>query len=855
MDTSELEKFCLSVTDAASANSLFAAVRQRAALFELDPSAGRQAPADADVVAGRVLSAREKAQRARLMAQVGGSPERYGELVRQAAYTWFNRVVAIRFMEVNDYLPAHVRMFSQPGQADKTWAGRPQCLSEAASLGLPGLDAATVVPLMDGAHDEELFRLVLVAACEQLHQVMPTVFGAVEAADELLLPGGLLAGGGLVRRLVSEVSEDVWREPEGGAGAGEGGVEALGWLYQFYVAREKDDAFASFKRGKKATPEKIGPATQLFTPSWIVRYMVQNSLGRLWMLNNPGSRLAEQMEFYIPPEGDPGAFVHIDSPEDISLADPACGSGHILVYAFDLLLEMYRERGYRDRDAVAAILGKNLHGLEIDRRAAQVAELALTMKARKADRRLFAREDTPRPDVCVLEPVAIDASELPFGCMLAHDEALLDALTHLTECGSLLAPTTGELSDLRTAVHACGDDIRYSDVRERLERALAVCEKLARTYTVVVANPPYMGSSNFDLWTSAWIKKHYADVKSDLCTCFIERGFGMLCPAGYSAMVTMQSWMFLGSFEKMRTKLLAQKTITSMCHLGARAFDAIGGEVVATTATVFENARVEGKGAYIRLVDLIGSEAKHAAALEAIQNPTCGWFYRADAATFKDIPGTPIAYWASEAMRRAFKEGESISKYFMAVVKGIFTGDNARFLRLWTEVSSSTIGHNWMLYAKGGVFNKWYGNIDYVINWKDNAKELRNFDGSGMSPSKYFGYPTLTWSKISSSVISFRMNDSNVYFDDASPALVFQSMYEQQSVIMLGILNSSVVDYFLRILAPTLNYQVGDICCLPILKVEDDEKVNSLVLDSIALSKSDWDSFETSWDFECHPLV
>ena len=858
MDTSELEKFCLSITDADSANGLLAAVRQRALLFELDPSAAKQAPAEADAAAGRVLSAREKAQRARLMAQIDGSPECYEELLREAAYTWFNRIVAIRFMEVNDYLPAHVRMFSQPGQPDKTWAGRPQCLSEAASLGLPGLDAAAIVPLMDGAHDEELFRRVLVATCEQLHEVMPTVFGAVEAADELLLPDRLLAEGGLVRRLVSEVSEGMWLEPDGEGTPGEGGVEVLGWLYQFYVAREKDDAFASFKKGKKATPEKIGPATQLFTPSWIVRYMVQNSLGRLWMLNNPGSRLAEQMEFYIPPEGDPGAFVHIGSPEDISLADPACGSGHILVYAFDLLLEMYRERGYRDRDAVAAILGKNLHGMEIDRRAAQVAELALTMKARKADRRLFTRQGAPRPDICVLEPIAIDVADLPFGCMLSHDEALLDALAHLTECGSLLAPTTSELADLRAALKACGDDIRYSAVRGQLERALCVCEKLARTYTVVVANPPYMGSSNFDPWTSAWIKKHYADVKSDLCTCFIERCRSMGVPDGCSATVTSCTWMFISSFEKLRQILTEQSTILSLLHTAGPnnhpdVFDA-------NAVMILSNSYRPGvKGAYFKL-NKLGLDVKERMTLEAIQNPACGWFYRADAATFKDIPGTPIAYWASEAMRRAFA-GNVLGDYLDTSL-GMATCDNERFLRLWWEIENDKrsipdknidFSKKWFPYNKGGYFRKWYGNDEYLVNWANHGAEVQAVSIAVGNPNRFFR-KMISWTRVSSSVLHARFKPAGYLYDMTGPVAV--STNEDVLLYALAYLDSNIGMIFARFLSASLDFQPGQVASYPLI-ISDDKKTNIVTLasENICLSKSDWDSFETSWDFERHPLV
>ena len=680
---------------------------------------------------------------------------------------------------------------------------------------------------------------------------MPDIFGRVSTSEALLLPSILLGEMGLVRRLVCEVPEEQW----GSEGSKDGNqAEVLGWLYQFYVARDKDDAFASFKKGKKATPEKIGPATQLFTPEWIVRYMVQNSLGRLWMLNNPDSKLAEQMEFYIAPEGEPGDFVHIEGPEDISFCDPACGSAHILACAFDLLVEMYRERGYRDRDAARLILEKNLHGMEIDERAAQVAELVLNMRACSLDRRFISRTERPRPDVCILKPVEIPAADLPQGCRLAQNTKLLDALAHLTECGSLLAPTSTDLAELREAIAAC-TGLLYDDIRTRLEQALDLCEHLSRTYDVVVANPPYMGSSNFDPWTSAWIKANYPDVKSDLCTCFIERGFGLAKHTGYSAMVTMQSWMFLGSFEKMREKLLREATITSMCHLGARAFDAIGGEVVATTATVFQNAHLEGKGAYVRLVDLIGSDPKCQAMLEAIQNPACGWFYRADASTFKDIPGTPIAYWASESMRKAFREGisvDDISDYTGSQNK---TGDNSAYLRFFWEIDASSfgVGKRWVSYSKGGDFRRWYGNQSYLIDVSENAVSFykSNSTSNYLNPRYWFkegvGYTMLT-----SGRPNFRYQPATGGFDMAGPEIceLGNNLYW-----CLGFFNSVVAGLMLGMLNPTLNLQAKDVKALPLLACSNQTEVDGYVQSNIALSESDWDSFETSWDFKRHPLV
>ncbi len=859
MDTSQLEKICLSITDPTDANGLLAAVRQRGLLFRLDPQAA-PAPADADAIDGRILTAQEKAQRAELAAEIAGDPARYAELVRKAAYSWFNRIAAIRYMELHDFLPSHVRMLSQPGTPSGVWA-RPQCLAEACALDLPGLDPQEVLRLSDGAHDEELFRLLLVAQCAQLAEFMPRFFGRVSTAEALLLPSNLLGEGGLVRRMVCEIPEELWgsEEPDADGRINNQG-EVMGWLYQFYIAREKDDAFAGFKKGQKATPEKIGPATQLFTPEWIVRYMVQNSLGRLWMLNNPESKLAQQMEFYIAPAGDPGEFVHIAGPEDITLCDPACGSAHILACAFDLLMEMYRERGYRDRDTARLILTQNLHGMEIDERAAQVAEFVLNMRACSLDRRFFTRAGRPEPDVCVLKPVQIASDELPHGCRLAANKGLLDALAHLTECGSLLAPTSTDLAELREAIDAC-EGLFHDDVRTRLERALDLCEHLARTYDVVVANPPYMGSSNFDPWTSAWIKKTYPDVKSDLCTCFIERGFSLAKHCGYSAMVTMQSWMFLGSFEKMREKLLRDATITSMCHLGARAFDAIGGEVVATTATVFQNAYEPGKGAYIRLVDIIGSEPKREAALEAIQTPACPWFYRADATTFKDIPGTPIAYWTSQSMRNAFNS--HVLGDYASTSLGMATCDNDRFLRLWWEIDNSTrsipgpvidFAKKWFPYNKGGYFRKWYGNDDYLLNWDDSGAEVRSVSTAIGNTNRFFRQ-MISWTRVSSGSLHVRFKPAGYLFDMTGPA----AFSDDKNVLLycLAFLNSSTGLEFARFLSASLDFQPGQVASYPLLWGDKTEEQSVLMLSSnnCNISQDDYDSFETSWDFKRHPLV
>ena len=825
MDTKELEKFC-----PWARRELIKAVDLRCRLFALDPDGLATAPADSDVLGSRVLSAQEKSRRIRLAERIDARG--YDVFCQEEAYAWFNRFVAIRYMELHDYLPCRMRILSSASDGSFD----PDCIRQAADLDLPGLDTTEILKLMTAGEDEEIFRRVIIAQCNELARCLPEVFGQVDAADALTLPNGLTSTGdqSFLYHLVNDIPESAWDD-----------VEVLGWMYQFYNAELKNDFF---KSKRKASAADIAPATQLFTPEWIVRYMVENSLGRLWMLNHPESRLRERMEYYIEPDADHEDFIRVESPEDLTLCDPACGSGHILSYAFELLYAIYEECGYVSREIPELILTKNLSGYEVDPRAAQIASLVLALRAREHDRRFFRRD--VRADVRVLESVPLEEGETGLPKKLAEE------LSHLGEIGSLLVPTDEDMDAIRAELASRAGDLFAAATKDGLEGALETCEALRRRFDVVVANPPYMGSSSFNPFMSGWVKKNYSDVKSDLCTCFIERGHSLAAARGYAAMVTMQSWMFLGSFEKMRGKLIAEKGIITMAHLGPRAFDAIGGEVVSVTADVLYNDKFEGSGAYFRLVDINGSEPKRQALLEAIKNPTCGWFYRRDASTFHQIPGSPIAYWASEGLLSAFSEGQPIRNYFIATVKGIFTGDNARFLRHWHEIDSSSINNEWRPYAKGGPFRKWYGNIEYVVNWQDDATELRSFEGSGLSASRYFGSPTYTWSKISSSYAAFRRNDGSVFFDDASPAFVFAPNEELGKCRYLAFANSSISAAALSLIAPTLNYQTGDVGNLPVLDMEPEaNSINRLTESSIAISKRDYDSFETSWDFKRSPLL
>ena len=826
-------------------NELIAGVEARMRLYGVAEGAE---PAGATAVGGRALSPEETGWRDALLR--AAAEEGFDHLRDRAAYTWFNRIAAVRYMEVHDFLPSRVRMFTRPA-ADGSWELGSQAADEALDVEIEGADPVRVAELKQAGEDGPLFRYLFLAQCAELSGCLPGVFQPVDACMALLLPANLMDADGVIGRMVGDIDEEDWED-----------VQVLGWMYQYYNSEVKDAFFAS---KAKETPDTIGPATQLFTPDWIVRYMVQNSLGRLWMLNNPASPLRGEMEYYIEPDSEHEDFIRIGGPEDISLCDPACGSGHILVYAFELLAKMYLERGYREREIPGLVLSRNLHGMEIDPRAAQIARLALAMCARELDRRFFGRG--VQADIAVLAPVALGEGDVPQGSALAKKKDLLDALAHLDEVGSLLAPGEGDLAAVREAMALTGvDGLFGSSSRERLQRALATCEALARRHDCVVANPPYMGSSSFGPFMSRWVKKNYPDVKSDLCTCFIERGFNLAKDRGYAAMITMQSWMFLGSFEKMRSALIGSKSILSMLHLGPRAFDAIGGEVVNVTADVVYNGRAACEGAYVRLVDINGSEAKRQKALEAIRNPDCGWFYRRDAETFRQIPGTPIAYWALNEEISAFHTMGKVSDS-IDVRLGMTTADNNLFLRRWWEPSNAKCTFQsespedvikWCPYNKGGDFRKWYGNRTFVINWENGGEKIRTFtDANGRIRStvpneQFYCRECLTWSKISSGRIAVRFLPKGSLFDVAGA-----SGFAPRGALLpaIGFLNSEIAMHMLSYLSPTLNFEGGTVRSLPFENNGENSLAGTCVESAISMSCEDWDSFETSWDFKRHPLV
>ena len=793
------------------------------------------APAGSETVNSLPLSPAEVEQRdelLRMQAEVG-----HEALCDRAAYTWFNRIVAIRFMDARGWLPSRMRMLSR---ADGSHGS--EAVENALDVEITTVDTDRVAELKMAGLDEPLWRYLFVAQCEELADCLPGVFERVGGAMELLLPQGLMMADGVVGKLNAVLADEDWRE----------GVTVLGWMYQYYNADVKDEFF---KSKRKAAAADIAPATQLFTPEWIVRYMVQNSLGRLWMLNNPGSSLRERMEYYIEPDAEHENFIRILSPEEITLCDPACGSGHILVYAFELLFHMYEERGYREREIPELILAKNLAGMEIDPRAAQIAELALAMCAREHDRRFFKR--AVRADVSVLSSIPLGEDELPGNKKLAEE------LSHLGEIGSLLNPSEDEIDELKAAAAGRSDDLFAATTKTKLESAAVICEKLSRRFTCTVANPPYMGSSSFNPFMSKWIKKNYPDVKSDLLSSFIVRIMDFAGEHGEIGMMTPFVWMFIGSYEKLRNRLIDDKTLTTLIQLEYSGF---AGATVPVCTFTYHNSHIDGyKGGYVRLADFTGPAVQAPKALEAIQNPVCGWFYRRDADTFKKIPGTPIAYWASDALLDAFANREKLGLLAKPQV-GLQTSDNDRFLRYWFECSlgdmsvacdsaesSLSLDAKWYPHNKGGSFRKWYGNRDHVIEYAKNGRSLSAAPGASRIKDSIAFLSCITYSRITSGQIAFRIQPSGSLFDSAAVAM-FPPVRDMK--YLLGLLNSSVVATATSFLAPTLNAQPGDIAKLPIaIEPAEHGAVDGLVDYCLSISRLDCDSFEASWDFKRNPLV
>ena len=821
---------------------------------------GKDDDAGAVNAGDRVFSPEEREWRGQLVRRV--RRDGFEQVMEEVAYTWFNRFCALRFMEVNGYLPSRVRVFT-----DEANAFRPQMLAEALHLELEGLDRERVLDLKGKNDDEALYRYLLITQCNALAGVLPGLFQRLDAETSLLCPDNLLHEDSVLAHLVADIPEEDWRDQ----------VQVIGWLYQYYNAVPKDMVFAALKKNIKVSKENIPAATQLFTPDWIVRYMVENSLGRLWLEGHPDAALRAGWKYYLDEaEQEPAVAAELAKlradraalrPEEIRCIDPCMGSGHILVYMFDVLMQIYRACGYPDREAVQSIVQNNLYGLDIDERAAQLAYFAVMMKAVQYDRRFLRRG--VQPHVCAVP----ESAPLPEEAFAAFGEDA-DAARRLhaafldgKEYGSLTEPgvTLREVSALRCRMRTFDaqamklDSLSDAlDAVDALSPLVDAAEMLLQKYDVVATNPPYMGASNMNAVLAAFVKKEYPDSKSDLFAVFMDNWNYRTAHLGYCCMVTMQSWMFLSSFEKLRLKLLNAKSLTTLMHME----NMVLGIAFGTAVSCFMNAHVSHyKGTYnhIKLTDIVNERP--------VEFPVTGnRFAQVGADNFSKIPGAPVAYWVSERLFFDFETGVSI-KRIAEPKSGLSTTDNNRFLRFWHEVKILNVAfcisdttetsyskEKWYPIAKGGEYRKWYGNNSYVVNWWHNGFEIKQATqgaagGRIVSPECYFK-KLITWSGLSSGEISMRLSENAIFGSGAKALLASEDILYS----LFAYLNSKVALSILAFLSPTLNYEAGHIGNIPVC-FKPSKTVDHIVQSSLDLSKADWDSCETSWDFQRHPLL
>lgn len=808
-----------------------------------------------------VFSAIEKKERAALIKEI--KAKGFDQVVEEVAYTWFNRFCALRYMEVNGLLPSHVRVFTDDNNEFK-----PQILSEALYLDLEGLDQKKVMQFKEKSDEEGLYKYLLITQCNALNDLLPGMFQKISDYTELLLPDNLLREENVIGKMIAEIPEEDW----------DNAVQIIGWLFQYYNSEKKDEVFASLKKKAKITKENIPAATQLFTPDWIVRYMAENSLGRLWIEGHPNDELKSHWKYYVD-EAEQDAEVEEKlsvirtqyrslKPEEIKCIDPCCGSGHILAYLFDLLMQIYEVYGVDTRSAVQSIVENNLYGLDIDDRAAQLAYFSVMMKACQYDKRFLRRHIQPKVHAIVesnhITPQTLEYFHGKDKKLKEAMDTIIKELHDAKEYGSIITVSDQDWE----ALHARFDelenepgDLFYSKEALALKPLVQVAEVVAKKYDVVVTNPPYMGASNMNAKLNEFIKKHYADYKSDFFSAFVVKCSQMAKPTGKLGFLTPYVWMFIQSYEKMRKFLFTNKTIETLIQFEYSAFEEA---TVPICTFAFSNYHIDKKGGYFRLTDFRGGmEVQRQKTLEAIANPDCGYYYKASAKNFSKIPGSPVAYWVSDNYFKCF-QGKRIGE-IASPKKGLDTADNNRFVRNWTEVSIDKIGfdldkknaaksnYKWFPLNSGGTFRKWYGNFEKIINWEKDGKELKLFPNAYIRGESNYFFEGLTWTKISSSKFGIRYTPRGFIFDSAGQTIFGR---EKDLYYILGFMCSGIAFDMLKMLNPTMNYQVGDISNIPIIEsdsarsyVEENVQVN------IRISKSDWDAFETSWDFKRHPLA
>ncbi|WP_230672567.1 BREX-1 system adenine-specific DNA-methyltransferase PglX [Rathayibacter sp. Leaf248] len=829
MDTKDLENFA------------------KAARRELISAVSAQASA---VLAPGSVARTERAETVRRL-ETEIAVHGHEHVIDKVAYTWFNRLIALRFMDAKGYMGAGI---VSPAQGQPH--GQPEILADAkrgdidADVVTSSTTRGAILGLLDGTRrstdaEGEAYALLLTEHCRYWHKSMPFMFEREGDYTELLVPAGLLADGGIVARTRKVLTEEVCDD-----------VEVIGWLYQFYISERKDEVFAGFKQNKKAGADEIPAATQLFTPHWIVRYLVENSVGRLWMLNRPASRLVDRMGYYIAPADKEIDFLKLSGPEELTVIDPACGSGHMLTYAFDLLYAIYDEEGYAPSEIPSLILTHNIHGTEIDPRAGALAAFALTMKARAKDRRFFTRATEPK--ICVIEPIRLRDDEVQ---VISAEQggsstggAFWTQFEHADTLGALIQPDAWQVTNARTALERVNvaNDILYAQAVERAWKLVKQGEALSTQYAAFVANPPYMGRGNMGARLIEFVDAHYSDSAGGLDASFISRAGSMTLRGGISALVTMQSWMYLSSFEQFRRRILGTRSISTLCHLGTGVFDSLGGEVVAVVATVFRQATSAASGVYLRLVDIADRDSE---LRTMIDDPGHPMRYHRKSADFIDAHRAILAYFADAALSD-FLAGTALRNYVEAGV-GSQTGENSKYVRYWFEVSQADLNLDgrdgvdtakWTPSTKGGEFRRWYDPTLSVMDWRGDGEVLkRESKGAVIRNSRIYFRPHLSWSKVGTKIPSFRFGDDRLVHNDASCFVVADGA-DIDSIS--SYLNSRTIASLVKEFNPTLNLRPSSFLDFPF--VEIDPSQGRLCRE---LSKRDWDRDELSLDFASPVLI
>lgn len=836
---------------------LISRVSQKASKYGIVPG-DKSVDPSADSYGDIVFSSTEKRQRTALIEKI--EEKGYEQVIEEVAYTWFNRFAALRFMEVNGYLPTRVRVFTNSNNEFK-----PQILTEAMQMNnLKGLDVKKVYEFKEANDDEGLYKYLLITQCNALNDVLPDMFQNIKDYTELLFPDDLLQGkSSVIRQMIELIPEEDWKDA----------VQIIGWLYQYYNSEKKDEVFAK-RNSAKISKENIPAATQLFTPDWIVRYMVENSLGRLWLEGHPNDDLKSQWKYYLEDAKQPeNVQAQLDNirekhkdltPEDLLCIDPCSGSGHVLTYMFDVLVQIYETYGYTTREAVSSIVKNNLYGLDIDKRAAQLAYFSIMMKACQYDRRFLKRgikphiyaitESNHKIDDEIIDEFSNGDSKLKEAITTIKDE-LYDA----KEYGSILTVTPQDWDMLYARLEEVkGEATMYGEAIENLRPLIQVAQVLSQKYDVVVTNPPYMKSAKMNAKLSNFIKKNYANYKGDFFSVFVVHCSEMTKKAGYCGFLTPYVWMFIKSYEKMRNYLYKHTTIESLIQFEYSSFKEA---TVPVCTFVFKNRHIHKNGCYVRLVDFRGGmEIQRQKTLEAIKNHDCGYYYEQSTDDFSKIPGSPVAYWVSETFIENYKK-HSLVGSVSNVKKGMFTGNNDLFFRLWFEPAFNSIDFgnitkeevldtHYVPMNSGGLFRRWYGNRWNIIKFDKQHYDMITANKGHRNPKFYF-QKSAVWTKVTSGSFSLRISEAGFINNDASMAI-----YEKDVPLELlaGLLNSKVAQYYLNMVNESLNYTIGDVSSIPYI-TNNDIEIEEIVNRCINLSQQDWDTYETSWDFKHQPLI